>query len=181
MAQLRDTSGTVVFEGTIEDFVAGIPQGGPLTEDLLTGGFALKGADAGPVVGGRVRALAAGGAGGECKVEAGAGAGFVPGGNATLTAGDNGPRIGGQVSASGATNADSGRVAVSTRGVGGQSGQALVSDGAGALIYGGVSVGAGVPGGAPAGSLPFAFDTTPVSGGFYFWNGAAWVKIAAIL
>ncbi len=45
-----------------------------------------------------------------------------------------------------------------------------------------VRVGAGVPAGAPSASeVPFAYDTTLVTGGFYFWNGAAWVKVAVIL
>lgn len=40
---------------------------------------------------------------------------------------------------------------------------------------------AGVPTGAPAGQeLPVAFDSTAVSGGLYFWDGAAWVKASAI-
>lgn len=64
----------------------------------------------------------------------------------------------------------------------GAAGTALVaSSGATAgVAYGGVQVAAGVPTGAPTG-LPFAYDTTAVTGGFYFWNGAAWVEIAAIL
>lgn len=45
-----------------------------------------------------------------------------------------------------------------------------------------VRVGAGVPAGAPTGAeLPLAYDTTAVTGGFYFWNTAAWVKVATIL
>lgn len=43
---------------------------------------------------------------------------------------------------------------------------------------------AGVPAGAPsaaANELPFAYDTTAVTGGFYYWNGAAWVKVATII
>lgn len=64
----------------------------------------------------------------------------------------------------------------------GAAGTALVpSAGAAAgVAWGGVQVAAGVPAGAPTG-LPFAYDTTPVTGGFYFWNGAAWVEITTIL
>jgi len=40
---------------------------------------------------------------------------------------------------------------------------------------------AGVPSGAPTGTeLPIAADTTAVTGGLYFWTGAAWTKIATI-
>lgn len=37
------------------------------------------------------------------------------------------------------------------------------------------------PAGAPTGTLPFRYDSTAVTGGMYFWNGAAWVKITTIL
>lgn len=62
-----------------------------------------------------------------------------------------------------------------------------VSDGAGAVAYQLVPVGtvrsaAGVPVGAPvAGEAPAAYDSTAVTGGFYFWDGSAWVKVANIL
>lgn len=42
---------------------------------------------------------------------------------------------------------------------------------------------AGVPAGAPnfaGGELPIAFDSTAVTGGMYFWDGAAWVKASTI-
>lgn len=40
---------------------------------------------------------------------------------------------------------------------------------------------AGVPTGAPGvAELPFAFDSTAVTGGLYFWDGAAWVKCSTI-
>ena len=39
---------------------------------------------------------------------------------------------------------------------------------------------ASVPAGTPTGN-GFAYDSTAVTGGFYFWNGAAWVKVATIL
>ncbi len=61
------------------------------------------------------------------------------------------------------------------------------ADGAGAVAYQAVPVStvrtaAGVPSGAPvAGEAPLAEDTTAVTGGFYYWNGAAWVKVATIL
>lgn len=41
---------------------------------------------------------------------------------------------------------------------------------------------AGVPSGAPTGTeAPLAFDSTAVTGGLYFWDGAAWVKCSAAL
>lgn len=40
---------------------------------------------------------------------------------------------------------------------------------------------AGVPAGAPAyPELPLAVDSTAVTGGLYYWTGAAWAKIADI-
>jgi hypothetical protein len=47
-----------------------------------------------------------------------------------------------------------------------------------------IRIGAGVPAGAPVTpELPLAYDTTPVTGGFYFFNyaGPAWVKVSTIL
>ena len=39
----------------------------------------------------------------------------------------------------------------------------------------------GVPTGAPTGTeLPFAFNSTPITGGLYFWDGGAWVKASTI-
>lgn len=44
-----------------------------------------------------------------------------------------------------------------------------------------VRSGAGVPSGAPTGTeLPIAVDTTAVTGGVYFWDGANWVLAASI-
>lgn len=41
---------------------------------------------------------------------------------------------------------------------------------------------AGVPAGAPTTTeLPLAYDSTAVTGGFYFWTGAAWTKVATIV
>ncbi len=51
-----------------------------------------------------------------------------------------------------------------------------------AIAAASVRTAAGVPTGAPtAGEVPFAYNTTLVTGGFYYWNGAAWVKVATIL
>ena len=45
-----------------------------------------------------------------------------------------------------------------------------------------IRMAAGVPSGAPAFyEVPIAFDSTPVTGGLYGWDGAAWVKVAAIV
>jgi hypothetical protein len=45
-----------------------------------------------------------------------------------------------------------------------------------------IRVAEGVPSGIPvAGEVPFAYDTTAVTGGFYFWNNSAWVKVATII
>lgn len=65
----------------------------------------------------------------------------------------------------------------------GASGTALVADSGAAsgVIFGGVRTAAEVPTTAPIGNLPFAYDTTAVTGGLYYWNGAAWVKVATIL
>lgn len=51
-----------------------------------------------------------------------------------------------------------------------------------AIAASSVRTAAGVPVGAPiAGEVPFAYNTTAVTGGFYYWNGAAWVKVATII
>jgi hypothetical protein len=55
----------------------------------------------------------------------------------------------------------------------------LTADGAGATSWETLSVrfGGAPPVGAPvAGELPLAFDTTGVTGGLYWWDGANWVK-----
>ena len=45
-----------------------------------------------------------------------------------------------------------------------------------------VRTGTGVPSGAPTShELPLAYDDTAVTGGFYYWNSSAWVKVATIL
>lgn len=63
----------------------------------------------------------------------------------------------------------------------------LKPDGVGGVAFGtgesGATVrfAAGVPSGAPTGTeLPIAFDSTAVTGGVYYWTGAAWVKGGAI-
>lgn len=60
-------------------------------------------------------------------------------------------------------------------------GQVVASDGAVAAYVLAVQTSAGVPTGAPASSAGFAYDTTAVTGGFYYWNDVAWVKVATIL
>lgn len=133
---------------------SGIPQGGPLTQALLTDSNGLKGSDSGDATGAEIVVYSAQGANG---------------GNVNISTGD--PDGGG----------DAGVLQLYTGGAYGAAGEAAVSNGSFGVGWGGVIVAAGVPSGAPAGMLPFAYDTTAVSGGFYFWNGAAWVKIATIL
>lgn len=65
----------------------------------------------------------------------------------------------------------------------GAAGDFLWPDGVTGLVLGPpiVRAAAGVPAGAPiAGELPIAVDTTAVTGGVYFWTGAAWVQAATI-
>lgn len=111
------------------------------------------------------------------------GAAGAAGGNATLTGGaaDNFGKNGAEAQALRATVAAHGRLKLITDNSSGAAGRALCPDGSGALLWAGVPSAAGVPAGAPNGTPPFAYDTTAVTGGFYFWNGAAWVKIATIL
>lgn len=42
-----------------------------------------------------------------------------------------------------------------------------------------IQIAAGVPSGAPT-SLPFAFDSTAVTGGLYIWDGTVWVQVSVI-
>jgi hypothetical protein len=67
----------------------------------------------------------------------------------------------------------------------GEAGEALVSGPVGSdgidASWGGIRVAAEVPFAAPEGYLPFAMDTTAVTGGMYYWNGSAWVKFTVIL
>lgn len=65
----------------------------------------------------------------------------------------------------------------------GAAGQFLASDGASNTLWTTPLVrhAAGVPTGAPGvAELPFAFDSTAVTGGLYFWDGAAWVQCSVI-
>jgi hypothetical protein len=114
------------------------------------------------------------------------GAGGIAGQNgadAAVTGGeaDDGGKQPAYVVATGATVAAHGVLEVGTGGAGGSAGQSLNPDGSGGLVYGGIPSAAGVPSGAPDGLPPWKYDTTAVSGGMYFWNGAAWVKITTIL
>ncbi len=78
------------------------------------------------------------------------------------------------------TLATDGRLKVHASASDGIAGQALVSNGAGFTVWGSLIIAAGVPAGAPNGKLPFAIDTTAITGGLYYWNSAAWVKIVTI-
>jgi len=65
----------------------------------------------------------------------------------------------------------------------GAAGDFLGSDGSGHAVWQTplVRIAAGVPSGAPTvAEFRFAFDSTPVTGGLYLWNGAAWVKVSLI-
>lgn len=191
MASLKDQSGVTVFEGTIEGLpTSGIPQGGPLTADLLTGGFTVRGESFdtthGPV-GASVQASdGQAGFGGTLSLLAGQAEDNASGvgGTVQLTAGSGGVNAavgGAQIALTGAgpTNLDFGKAVIGTNNSFGLVGQALVADGNGFVVYGGVQIAAGVPVGAPTG-LPFAVDTTAVTGGLYVWNGATWVKVSAL-
>jgi hypothetical protein len=105
-------------------------------------------------------------AGGAASLEAGAGSAFGSNGAAVVAGGGN------------ADGVTPGRLIFSTADSVGTAGQALVSDGANKSVWGGLTIAAGVPAGAPNGKLPFAIDTTAVTGGAYYWNGSAWVKFA---
>lgn len=151
------------------------------------GDIHLTGGDGDAVVGSGADFLLRGGRdtgeGGEVNFSGGsAGAGEV-GGDIIFTAGegDNGATTGVRFQAQGGQVGAAGKMALRTSNSYGLSGQAIVSDGNSELVYGGVRVAAAVPVAAPDGYLPFAYDTTAVTGGFYFWNGAAWVKVANIL
>jgi hypothetical protein len=141
--------------------VAGIDDGDApalAIEGALAGNSVLRGGSPG-----------ASASGGRVTLEGGAGDNFSSNGAFILVGGGNGDGV------------THGRLRVITNNSGGAAGQAIVSDGANYTVFGGVRVAAGVPVAAPDGVLPFAYDTTAATGGFYFWNGAAWVKIATIL
>lgn len=106
-------------------------------------------------------------------------AGSGDGGTAEIVGGASASYNGASVAAGGATPAGHGRASVYTNDSDGNPGQVLTSDGTYAT-WKGVQVAAAVPSGAPTGN-GFAYDTTAVTGGFYFWNGSAWVKVANIL
>jgi hypothetical protein len=84
-------------------------------------------------------------------------------------------------------NTGAGQVEINSFGQNGNAGEVLVSSGNATthsnngVAWGGVITAAGAPSGQPDAMLPFAFDTTAVTGGFYYWNGSSWVKIATIL
>lgn len=162
---------------------AGIPQGGPLNQDLFLANYDLRGTTNGSNVGGLLGAdNAASNQGGAAFMNAGdsSGAGNS-GGNASIRGGEADGGDGAAFLALGADDTNPGLAFVRASGSQGVGGQALVSDNGGGTVWGGVPSAAGVPSGAPVGTLPFAYNTTAVTGGFYFWNGAAWVKVATIL
>jgi hypothetical protein len=162
---IRDRSGKTNVRGTIHPQPGGgIPQGGPLTQDLLTNSASLIGGNDGSVTNAIVQVNQGGG---------------NQGGSVDIVGGQSGGFDGGHVFLEGATVAADGKVGVHTGPSWGAAGQALVSDGSQRLIYGGVQIAAAVPMGAPTG-LPLAFDSTAVTGGLYVWNGAAWVKVSTI-
>lgn len=184
-ASFSDETGAVRLKGKLTQTGGGpgIPQGGPLTQDLMLGNFVLRGAANIAVLPAQVAAFdeGGGGAGGGASVTAGMGNALQPGGDAVLAGGngDAGNDDPGYVTAHGGTPGQSGRVTVKSNAARGVAGQALVSDGGTFTVWGGVQIAAAVPMGAPTG-LPLAVDTTAVTGGLYVWNGAAWVKVSAL-
>lgn len=112
----------------------------------------------------------------------GTGAGSV-GSPITLTGGNSGNGGGGAaiVVEGGDAAGNNGRLTVLTDNTPPDAGLALVGTSDGHLVLGSIIISAGVPSGAPDGSLPLAFDTTAVTGGFYYWSGSAWVKVSNIL
>lgn len=169
MAELIDQSGTVVFKGTVTGLPAGgIPQGGPLTTTLVTAGYQLRGSN---VIASAILKLTVPGAD---PGDAGITGGSIMAGN-----------TGADVTAGGATAGAHGKLSVRTNGATGLVGSALVRGAIaepGAVVYGGVIFAAGPPVDPPEGSLPFAVDTTPVTGGLYAWNRTSgqWVKVSAL-
>lgn len=172
----EDESGTTRLRGTLKGLPAsGIPQGGPLSADLLTNDFLVKGSGASPA-----SLYVGNGPSASIQGLAGDGQVGVQGGLVSLRggAGNGGVSAPASLDVQGGQGAGSpGAVAITTFGSPGLPGQVLVPDGNGYLSYGGVQIAAGVPVGAPVG-LPFAFDSTAVSGGLYVWNGAAWLKVS---
>lgn len=66
-----------------------------------------------------------------------------------------------------------GRLQLKTNAVQGAAGEALVSDGAQRVVYGGVQTDIGAPSGAPDGFLPLYLDTAD-GNALYVWDGSAW-------
>lgn len=185
-AEFTDDSGIVRLKGTLTGGQAGgIPQGGPLTQDLQTDSFNVKGSAG---VDGAGNPLAAAlqvqkvADGAFATLFGGSGLAGAGGASATLQggSGDNGNDTGAAIGAGAGDGAGNpGTIQAVTGGSFGMVGQALVATGLGPVLYGGVQVAAAPPAGDPTG-LPLAVDTTAVTGGLYVWNGAAWVKVSTI-
>lgn len=165
----------------------GVPQGGPLTEDLLMGGHSIEGtaADVGLSAALFSAGDYTGGQGAPAIMQAGDGLAGESGGDAALHSGYGDAENTGDQSIiaarAGVGPGYLGAVDIYTAGSSGTSGQALVSDGSSRTAWGGIyAIASGVPSGAPVGKLPIAVDTTAVTGGIYVWNGSAWVKAASV-
>jgi hypothetical protein len=148
--------------------------------NATTGDVSIQGVDTGANIPPFIQFTdGAGSTGGFLFLTGGQGAGAVDAGALTLAGGQAAGGSGAEVDIYGATATDPGHLGLYADGTFGSPGQALVTDGSYAT-WQGIQVAAGVPTGDPTG-MPFAYDTTAVTGGFYFWDGAAWVKVATIL
>lgn len=63
-------------------------------------------------------------------------------------------------------------------GVGNPGDTMVFNSGPQTTTWAGVQSGAGVPVAAPDGFQPLYIDTTPITGGLYVWDGAAWVQVS---
>lgn len=156
--------------------------GATVTASISSSGTSILGTGAGGATDANVTfTTPEAGTGPSVNVYGGDGGATGEGGSATLAGGyGRGTSEAASVQAYGgdADGVTAGRLAVYTAGAIGASGQALVSGGDNRAVWGGLTIAAGVPAGAPAGKFPIAFDTTAVTGGAYYWNGSAWVKFA---
>jgi hypothetical protein len=161
-----DDGGVVVAESDLSSQEVVLTGGGggsqTLAQTLVLGndpdGTAIQGADGG-----------SGAAGGVVTIRAGAGDDGNDEASVLILQGGNGSGL-------------AGKAVLITNDSVGTSGTALVSDGDGKLVYGGIQILSGVPSGAPNGTFPFAYDTTAITGGLYIWDvGSGWIKVATIL
>lgn len=201
--------GTLTFSDPANQPAGGIPEGGPLTQDLdcahrsLVNTGEVLGDNGGLILAGQAAAanpqraairvnlpeeeirITAGriaGVSGDVLIGGTVSTGGNPGTTVTITGANSGSGGGGaSIAIEGGDGAgNNGRVAIITDNTPPDAGLVLVGTSDFHNVYGGVIVAAGVPVGAPSGSLPFAVDTTAVTGGLYVWNGAAWLKVAAL-